>query len=241
MYRNRSSIEMFDQMVAMGQYYASGRPVYVTPTIIVEDVLTKLPVGGNDIVLDVGCGTGIVTSVLAEHCRAIVALDAGAQVVEVAREAARAKGVGNVTYCRGNALALPFRENAFDHVLMYAVIHYLEDKAQVHQCVAELVRVCKPGGSILIAEVPDAGARHEFDQRPKTLEEESILEQFNLNRSEYDRLFTTYVSAPAGPTSLLDCNEIVAHSVVLGCEGGIYLQDIRQPFSLTRRDVLLTK
>lgn len=242
MYRNRSSIEMFDQMLAMGQYYASGRPVYVKPTIIVEDVLTKLPVGRNDLVLDVGCGTGVVTSVLAEHCRAIVALDAGAQVVDAGREAARARGVRNVTYCLGSALDLPFQQDLFDHVLMYAVIHYLEDEAQVRQCVAELVRVCKPGGRILIAEVPDERARREFDRRPKTPEEQSILEQFNTNRREYDRLFTTHVCAPAVPTSLvLDCDKIVAEGLSLGCEGRVWLQDIRQPFSLTRRDILLAK
>ena len=242
MYSNRDSIEMFNQMVAMGHYYASGRPVAVDPAIIVEDVCSKLPMTKTDVVLDVGCGTGVVTIPLARRCRFIHALDAGEKVIETARAHCRQEAVQNIAYDVGGALYLPFGDDFFDYVLMYAVIHYLKDEKQVRQCVGELVRVCKPGGRVLIAEIPDQRVRQEFEQKPKTPEELKILEDFKANRNEYDRLFKEYVQKNSSQTGLvLDCQQMIEEGRRLGCEGRVCRQDIRQPFSLTRRDVLLIK
>src|SRR5580698_11213295 len=107
MYTNKESIELFDQMVAMGPYYASARPVIVDPAIIIEDILTKLPISTNDVLLDVGCGTGIITIPLSKYCRAIHALDAGKQVLETARRRCQEERVTNVIHYLGSALQLP--------------------------------------------------------------------------------------------------------------------------------------
>ncbi|MFA5059069.1 MAG: class I SAM-dependent methyltransferase [Candidatus Omnitrophota bacterium] len=242
MYDNRDAVEMFNQMVAMGAYYDSGRPVTVESKIIIDDICSKLPVTKNDVVLDVGCGTGVVTIPLSEHCKFIHALDAAQKVIEAAKERCRLEKINNIEYHLGSALQLPFEDNSFHHVLMYAVIHYLENEKQISQCVSELIRVCKPGGRVLIAEIPDVRARQEFEQKKKTPEEEKILKQFQANRGEYDRLFREFVKKlPADNNLALDCEYIVCEAVKLGCEGKVCRQDIRQPFSLTRRDVLLVK
>lgn len=242
MYSNQEAIELFNQMTAMGAYYDSGRPIAVDPDIIIKDVLSKLKVSREDIILDVGCGTGVVTFPLARHCAFVHALDAGAKVIEKARERAKQENIKNIAYYQGSALALPFERDSFDHVLMYAVIHYLENEAQVSQCVAELVRVCKPGGRILIAEIPDHRVRLEFEKRAKTPQEARMLEHYKNNRAEYDRLAKEHVRVVTGTNSLvLDCQRICAEGVKLGCRSEVLLQDIRQPFSLTRRDVLLVK
>lgn len=241
-YRNQDSIEMFDRMTAMGHYYASARPVQVDPAVIISDVCSKLPISRDDVILDLGCGTGVVTIPLSKLCKFIHAVDAGQKVIEQARLKCREEKITNVTHYVGGALSLPFENNFFDHVLMYAVIHYLENEDQVKQCVSELVRVCKPGGRILIAEIPDRRAREEFDRKEKTPEEKQILERFNASRGEYDRLFKEHVPHLHAPNSLvLDCERIVAEAARLGCEGSVMRQDIRQPLSLTRRDVLLIK
>ncbi|MBI3601358.1 MAG: methyltransferase domain-containing protein [Candidatus Omnitrophica bacterium] len=242
MYSNQDSIDMFNQMVTMGSYYGSGRPVPVAPEVIIEDICSKIPLLKSDVLLDVGCGTGVVTIPLSKRCKSIYALDAAEKVLEMAKQRCRQENVTNVAYYQGSALHLPFEDNSFDHVLMYAVIHYLENEQQVYQCVGELVRVCKAGGRVLITEIPDECVRHEFDQRTKTPQEQQILDAFQSNRGEYDRLFKEYVKKFPNPNSLvLDCERIVKEGVRLGCEGNVCRQDIRQPFSLTRRDVLLIK
>ena len=130
-YRNQDSIEMFERMTGMGDYYASGRPIRVDADVIISDICSKLPVTREDVILDVGCGTGVVTLPLSKRCKAIHALDAGEKVIEQARLRAQQENVTNVTYHVGGALSLPFENNFFDHVLMYAVIHYLENEEQV--------------------------------------------------------------------------------------------------------------
>ena len=85
---------------------------------------------------------------LSKHCAFVHALDAGEKVIETAKKRSAQENIKNVAYYVGNALDLPFKRDSFDHVLMYSVIHYLESEAQVRQCVAEMVRVCKPGGGV---------------------------------------------------------------------------------------------
>ena len=82
MYSNEQAIEMFEQMVAMGAYYSSGRPIYVEPRIIIDDICSKIPLSKDDIILDVGCGTGLLTIPFAKKCKHVYALDAGEKVIE---------------------------------------------------------------------------------------------------------------------------------------------------------------
>ena len=239
---NQKAIDMYNQMAEMGSYYASGRPVPVDPNMIIEDVLSKIPVTKNDVVLDVGCGTGVITIPLSKHCQHIHALDSGAKVLEKARARCKEEHVANITYYLGSALDLPFEENSFNHVLMYGVIHLFENEEQVNRAVAQLVRVCKPGGRILIAEIPDQKSRQEFEQRQKTPREMELLNDFNANRAEYDRLFKEHISNfPSAAPLAFDCAKLVAYGETIGCQGSVVKQDIRQPFSLTRRDVVLIK
>jgi len=243
MYKNEDAVKLFDQMAAMGDYYSSARPVYVDPQVIVEDICSKIPLKIEDSLLDVGCGTGVVTLPLSRRCREIHAVDPGEKVLEKARARCQEERIRNVTYYQAKALSLPFPDVRFDHVLMYAVIHYLENWSQVERCVTELTRVCRPGGTILIAEIPDEKAKKDFEARQKTAEEERILDRYNAGRTEYDALFKEHVRVrPAGPSTLaLDCDRIVDIARVAGCEGRVCRQDIRLPFSLTRRDVVLVK
>jgi len=79
---NVDSVNVYNQMIEMGYYYDSGRPVRVDSNIIKEDILSKLPIKKEDVVLDVGCGTGWITIPLSKHCKFIHALDAGSKVIE---------------------------------------------------------------------------------------------------------------------------------------------------------------
>jgi len=239
---NQKYIDMYNQMTQMGFYYDSGRPVVIDPQIILDDVLSKLPVTKNDVILDVGCGTGTITIPLAKHCQFICALDAGAKVIEKAKLRCQQENVTNIAYYLGSALKLPFGQNSFDHVLMFGVIHAFENEEEAKQSVCQLVRVCKPGGRILIADIPDTLVRQEFEQRQKTPEEMRLINEFNANRLEYDRQHKEHVHKDPSITNLvLDCADIVAYGEKLGCQGSIVRQDIRQPMSLTRRDVVLIK
>jgi SAM-dependent methyltransferase len=104
-------------------------------------------------VLDVGCGTGSEVLELARALRAgsrSVGVDASLAMVEEARRRAAAAGVP-AEFHVGDAHRLPFPDDSFDAARANRVFHDLDAPAAL----AEMVRVCKPGGVVAIAE-PEA-------------------------------------------------------------------------------------
>lgn len=93
--------------------------------------------------LDVCCGTGDVTLALARRGAEAVGLDFTEPMLEVART----RGGEQARFLRGDAMQLPFPEGSFDVV---TVSYGLRNLAQWEQGVAEMWRVAKPGGRIVV-------------------------------------------------------------------------------------------
>lgn len=240
---NQDWIEHYDLLTALGDYYSSGRPVYVDPEIIVADIRSKIPVRKTDNVLDAGCGTGVLTFPLAGHCGLIHGVDAGEKILAQAKRKCEQDKSAPVEFHLGNILDLPFQEGFFDHAIIYSVLQLLENDDQVRRCVKELIRVCKRGAYILLGDIPDRRVREEFDRREKTKAELKIIAEYEAKRDAYNQLrekkIGDVVPTPSGLA--LDTELIVAWGREYGCEGSVQRQDLRLPFSLTRRDVVLKK
>jgi SAM-dependent methyltransferase len=105
-------------------------------------VLDRCPRGSA---LDVGCGTGALAARLAAAGYAVTGVDPSEGMLAVLRE--RAPGVRAVA---GSGTRLPFGDGAFDLVLCVAVMHHVADAGDVRRTLAEMTRVARPGGSILV-------------------------------------------------------------------------------------------
>ncbi len=106
-------------------------------------------------VLEVGCGTGIITGEIARLTGAsVVGLDIEAGMLEVARRSA-----GDVLLVQGDAHSLPFPEQTFDTALCHYLLLWVADPAQA---VAEMARVVRPGGRVLACAEPDYGGRVDY-------------------------------------------------------------------------------
>lgn len=92
-------------------------------------------------VLDVGCGSGDVARSLAERGAGVVAVD----LTRLATQRVQASGGIRSVQC--DALALPFRDDAFEHSLALGVLHHTPD---CRAGLAEMVRVTKDAGTIII-------------------------------------------------------------------------------------------
>lgn len=112
-------------------------------------------------VLDVGCGSGVVTRLIARRYRAslVVGLDWLIQHAAAARDLARAQGVPGVTFLAGDARHLPFADGTFDLVWSSFVLEYLARDPV--SAVGELARVARPGGIVAVFDVDGFMLHHE--------------------------------------------------------------------------------
>ena len=104
-------------------------------------------------VVDVGCGTGILTAELVVRVGAdnVAAIDPSAPFVEAARQ--RYPGV-DVRH--GPAEDLPFEDGAFDAALAQLVVHFMTDPVAG---LREMARVTRPGGVVAACVWDHAGER----------------------------------------------------------------------------------
>jgi ubiquinone/menaquinone biosynthesis C-methylase UbiE len=99
-------------------------------------------------ILDVACGTGVVTAALAPGAAEIVGVDASADML--ARARARCDGIGNAGFRTADAEDLPFPDGAFDGVVSRLAVHHF---ARPERVVAGIARVLRPGGRSVIVDV----------------------------------------------------------------------------------------
>jgi ubiquinone/menaquinone biosynthesis C-methylase UbiE len=114
---------------------------------LAEQVRTFVRPGGDERALDVGTGAGALALALAPLVREVVGLDPVPELLVLARE--RAAGLGNVELVEGDGTALPFEDFSFDLVGTLRTLHHVHRPELV---VAELTRVTRPGGRILIVD-----------------------------------------------------------------------------------------
>lgn len=108
----------------------------------------RVPAGGR--VLDAGCGSGVVSRLLAaRHPDAqVVGVDQNPRYVSFATERAAPDGLANLSFESADIRKLPFAAASFDVVCSQNVLFYIADQqAALH----EFRRVLKPGGQLVIS------------------------------------------------------------------------------------------
>lgn len=102
-------------------------------------------------VLDVACGTGLVTFAAARQVGpggSVVGVDISGRMVEGAAQRAEADGVAGVSFARMDAEALDLPDGAFDVALCALGLMYLPDPEFAG---AEMRRVLRPGGRMVLS------------------------------------------------------------------------------------------
>jgi SAM-dependent methyltransferase len=94
--------------------------------------------------LDVGCGNGAFTEMIATRCApsALSGIDPAEPVLDYAR---KRPALRDARLLKGDAMALPFADDSFDVAVMPLVIFFVPEPARG---VAEMARVTRPGGIV---------------------------------------------------------------------------------------------
>jgi SAM-dependent methyltransferase len=149
------------------------------------------PLSPDWIALDVACGAAHVAQEVAPRVRQVVGIDLTPALLGLAAARLAAAGIGNVLLQEGDAAALPFTDGAFDLVVCRAALHHFPDPAVQ---VAEMARVCRPGGRVVISDMlaPGAADRAAFDALHRVIDPSHTR---CLLDTEMSGLITTHVGA----------------------------------------------
>lgn len=136
------SEENFDRIA---EDYDESLPAHVIQHYLDKRVrfLTQLSRPGKG--LDVGCGTGVLAQRLSAAGYEMVGLDPSEGMLEVLAEHGP-----DVRAVRGSGTDLPFEDGSFDLVFTVAALHHIADATAVRETLAEMARVMRPGGRIVI-------------------------------------------------------------------------------------------
>ena len=126
------------------------------------ELLDRMGLRGDERILDLGCGRGAVLLMAAQHLttgRAVGvdlwrSVDQSGNSAEATRRNAIAEGVADrVELHTGDMTALPFADNSFDVVVSSLAIHNISGRAGREKAINEAVRVLRPGGRLMIADI----------------------------------------------------------------------------------------
>ena len=116
-------------------------------------------------VLDVGCGTGVITEEMAARCKGqVIGVDVDAAMVEFALRLCSGQAQdrpGRAEYRVGDAHQLDFPDGHFDVVACHFLLMWVSNPALA---VREMVRVTRPGGAVLACAEPDYGGRIDYPE-----------------------------------------------------------------------------
>lgn len=117
-----------------------------------ELLMSRLPATARSVVLDLGCGMGGATCLIAQSkgCRVVGVSNSRSGLRKAEQFAVQRNVADLVSFRFAEALELPFPESTFDGVWSCEAIHNVEDKARLAR---EIARVLKPGGVAVLGDL----------------------------------------------------------------------------------------
>ncbi|GGG59436.1 class I SAM-dependent methyltransferase [Paenibacillus radicis (ex Gao et al. 2016)] len=109
----------------------------------------------NDMLLDYGCGTGLIANEIASDVKTIHAIDISSNMIAIAEKKANERNLTNINYAHALIFDERFTKGSFDVILAFHVLHLLEDEHIVLQRINELL---KPG-ALFISATPCVGEK----------------------------------------------------------------------------------
>jgi ubiquinone/menaquinone biosynthesis C-methylase UbiE len=162
------------QAAILDQFSRQAGPFSRQPAHSREDFLSLMlkmsGAGPEDEVLDVACGPGLVALYFAAQTKQVTGIDLTPAMIERARQLQQETGLTNLTWRIGDVLPLPYADESFSLVLSrYSFHHFLDPRAVF----AEMLRVCRKGGTVLVADVAMAPKKRDFFDREEKLRDPS--------------------------------------------------------------------
>ena len=115
-----------------------------------EKALAAADVQSGKLAADIGAGTGFVTEGLIREGLNVIAVDSSRAMLEEMRK--KFEGVDSIDYRLAESKSLPIQEQTLDYIFANMYLHHVDSP---QEAIAEMVRILKPGGKIVITDLDE--------------------------------------------------------------------------------------
>jgi 2-polyprenyl-3-methyl-5-hydroxy-6-metoxy-1,4-benzoquinol methylase len=201
---------------------------------IIHDIISKLELSPDDDLLEIGCGPGNLLIPLSFLVRKATGIDHPCVLERLATrfDDEAIEGIA------GNFLDLNI-DRQFSKVLVYSVLHYLSDEDEVIYFVEKAVHLLRPGGILLLGDIPNADRKARFLATPAGKDFEK-----QWNSAGRDR--TASVEGLAEDNQMVKFYDefvlrILLHFRKRGLFSYVFPQPYNLPFGFSREDIIIRK
>lgn len=195
---------------------------------IVADVAGKLQLDPNDTLLEIGCGAGNLLVSLAGLVRTATGIDHSNLLRKLGERNPSIRCVP------GNFLDLQPKET-FSKILIYSVLHYLADEAELNQFVMKAADLLSLGGLLLIGDIANVDKKKAFEASPQG---QVFMREWRRNGARLS------VSLNPDPDRVIIDDALIGRLKTRLESSGFRVARLQQPedlpFCYTREDMLIS-
>ncbi len=104
-----------------------------------------------DTLVEVGCGTGRMTTTFAKRAQRMIALDFSLESLKRCQAKLKTNGIENVVLVQADATSLPFQNEIADQVVSCQVLEHLPNESARSKMIEELSRIATQGASVVLS------------------------------------------------------------------------------------------
>ncbi len=146
--KKRSEMAARDEQVGA---YDKMKNLALFGKIEIPVTLAQLKPQASDLLLEAGSGTGRMTAIFSQKVKSLVSVDFSRESLKVCRGKLEAAGIQNVDLIQADVCALPFATERFDRVVSCQVLEHIPTPESRSRMIAELARVVKSGGCVVLS------------------------------------------------------------------------------------------
>jgi ubiquinone/menaquinone biosynthesis C-methylase UbiE len=250
--------KMYNQLAKKetSEICASSRYAVISEKVIrniEKDIVSKLQLNAKDALLDLGCGTGLISINISRYVKKITGMDLGHNVLLRAGKNFKAAD-RCIELIQGDITSLPFKDKAFDKVLCYGVVMCFHDYNDFKNALSEMLRVCRLGGKILIGDIPDIKKKNEwikgtrrnneplFSYYRRKIRQDIVKFRYKISAYRFKkRKEKLNIAPPQAAGMFYESERILNICREIGVKGTIIDQPSNLAFGNTRVDLLMEK